>query len=226
MPVATVRLSACIFLAVVLSLTLEREALAQQRPIQDSKGSASAPAPVQPENGPSLSETLAWLREKLPLAFSKYSYTMNGNTWVSTNRVIVGSLESCSVTLDYIIHSDYRSTSSMDEMTSTFRYTVPLGLISEGSISSEDLTIGRGAAGFIFTGGDRRRFELKMKSTSKAIATELEPMRSGKVAPGTTPKQFSMQNYFSIDFNDEGLAQRVLTAFLHASELCRKKEVF
>jgi len=201
-------------------------------------GSNSAPNPVSPvdehertpettNGGPSLRETLDWLKEKIPLGAVNYVTSVDEpavpsavgrkqrssvaptTKLVSSNEhAVVFSLDSCTGVFDFVT----TITVGQQQGVNTIRYTVPLGVVTEAFV---DHLENRGT----FVSGDRSAYRLVLKSKSTAISVADFGINSQLPVTTTT-------NWFYLKFNDESLADRVMTAFKHAADLCGKKEVF
>jgi hypothetical protein len=164
-----------------------------------------------PAGGPSLKETLDWLREKIPLGVIK-QYSNCGIAPCSTtmqNRV--WNLDSCNATIGteniYTIpeHADTHS---------FYRYTMSLGTINGGSVVATD------DAGInpTFISGDRWEYEVRLTTSSREVLLLYSFL-------GATPTSQTV-DYVHLKFADTSIASRVLTALRHAADLCRNKEPF
>ena len=177
--------------------------------------------------GPSLKDTLDWLKEKIPLGAVNYVTSVDepavpsavgrkqrssvapATTLVSSNEhAVVFSLDSCTGVFDRVT----TITIGQQQGVNTIRYTVPLGVVTEAFVDHPE---NRGT----FVSGDRSAYRLVLKSKSSYISVADFGINSQLPVTATT-------NWFYIKFNDESLANRVMTAFKHAADLCGKKEVF
>jgi hypothetical protein len=165
--------------------------------------------------GPSLKETLDWLRETLPLAANHYALPVRRIFGVDepaqdvTLRTIPVAFESCTVSFDFI---ETRRTEKYRDYptTHTTRQTIPLGALTGGSIKKDyanqvDNTIGRW---WVF-----------LDAASKVVLSEThEGLHDTTQSEGTS--------YAFLVFFEESVAQRVLDALKHAADLCRGREAF
>jgi hypothetical protein len=191
--------------------------------------------PAPKERQASLSDTLDWLRNNLPRGIVQTSYRgtyyrtdlggLGPDTNRSTTSVKVWSLDSCTAIVGDESVGEWERQSGRD--TSVTRYTVPLAAIDDGLVKTVDNRKSQSCLGlssdFAFVGGDTRTFCVTLSSSSKAIRQEF----SGKSRDGSEynlPPSLSYRFY--LEFANEALAHRILTAVLHAAELCRTKEPF
>jgi len=79
------------------------------------------------------------------------------------------------------------------------------------------------AEGLEFVSGDEFSFGLSLSTRSKEIRT-VQSVTAPAVPP--TPAEVSYTDKVILWFNDESIAQRVKSAFLHAADLCRSREPF
>jgi hypothetical protein len=98
----------------------------------------------------------------------------------------------------------------------TFRYTVPLGAVKNGTLEERNTILWDDA---ILLGGDRSEYVIKFWSDKYEIVSQYFHNSVPVAAAGPA-------NYFQLTFGDESLARRVLAAFRHAADLCRQKEPF
>jgi hypothetical protein len=170
---------------------------------------------AQKNSGPSLKETLDWLKEKIPIGVVRFWWSKNSQTFYSIYRSKVWDLESCTAIVGPEFTSgtnEYRPvpTSTL----STTRYTIPLGTLSRGTVEKSNLLpAGNGR----LVSGDSSVYRVILSSVAKQILMQADSP-SGSTA--------ASQDFFSLGFSEESMAQRVLDAFSHASDLCRKKEAF
>jgi len=183
------------------------------------KGLSTKLMPDRQSGGPSLKETLDWLKEKIPLAARHYVFTLPdlfglaermGRTKDVTVRTVPKQFESCTVVFDSTeveVWEKYRQ----HPIVSTRRYTVPLGALTEVWIMKDDLPLS--------TSEKLAMWLVVLETTSNVVLSEEhEDLRN-------TTKSESRKTAF-IAFNDESTAKRVLEAFNHAANLCRGKEAF
>src|ERR1017187_3658150 len=175
-----------------MSLETMREHLTQSAQ-PDSAGDT-------PRNGPSLKETLDWLKEKIPLAtVHSVRSSEAGIAVAGTFESRVWALDSCTVAFGRIMTIRTAFTSSTQ---ATTRYTLPLAsLIGESVTPDTDFwRYGR------FVNGDKYGFRLFLTSKSKNISvTYFGP---------DVPPDYSTDSVY-LDFRDEELATKVGVAFLH-----------
>jgi hypothetical protein len=180
----------------------------------------SAVTPQGGTTGPTISETLDWLREKIPLGIVRYTMRLSGFDYRTTDQGTIWSLDSCSVVLGETarLNGDYSSA------TMYFKYTVPLGTLVENSVvQAENPSFLKGT----YVSGDRWGYNVILRSKTNEIYRTKSIDMPGQ-AP-TLPRMAPIvenTNAFWLTFGDEALAQRVLQAFNHAAELCRRKEPF
>jgi hypothetical protein len=96
-----------------------------------------------------------------------------------------------------------------------------LGIIASGSVERQ---YNDGKDGVNIVSGDKSSYWLSLTSHSKEISVSLStemPDLGIKLPP-----KGSTTDHFHLSFSDESIAKRVLEAFHHASDLCRKKDAF
>jgi len=173
-------------------------------------GTTSAKA----NGGPSLRETLDWLREKIPLAANHYVSAILEAKEV-TIRTIPRQFESCTINFD-LTEVDTWGTNREYPTTTTTRQTIPLGALAGGRVAQDVLALSFAASKL-----DRRleRWTVFLDASSKVILSETyEDLYK-------TTKSES-QDWAFLTFYDEAMAKRVLEAFKHAADLCRVKDPF
>jgi hypothetical protein len=179
----------------------------------------AGPAPVVQENkGPSLKETLDWLKETIPLASSHYLFATvrskpdMGRTKDVTLKTLPTHFESCTVSFDFTevdIFEKYRD----HPIVTTTHQTVPLGAIAGGEIVKSE---------FPLSLTDSKKVDVwtvSLDATSRVI------LKNTYEEISDTAKSESL-NRASLIFYEESIAKRVLEAFKHAADLCRGKEAF
>lgn len=160
------------------------------------------------QSGPSLKETLDWLKREMPLATVNYviksdkgwSFRMN-----LSSRVL--DLESCTGVFGSAVTSG-----NAEPYTS--RYTVPLGSLIGFSVDRVDES--QQSYNDTFISGDKWLYRLLLTTKSKDIS----------VVTHTTINATDTSNLMVLFLNDQSLADRVMEAFKHAAILCRQKEPF
>lgn len=176
--------------------------------------------------GPSLKETLDWLKEKLPLGIVRDAVLFpDRDTLYTTTQNKVWSLGSCNAVFGSEMTTTLVSPSTIDNhpLKTTDRNTVPLGILKASVYRCENP---KGCPGWfvnpdggeVLVGGDRYYYIVGLSSTSKEILSEgfIEAL----------PTYSENVNHFDLAFNDESLAQRVAAAFGHAADLCKGKQPF
>jgi hypothetical protein len=162
-----------------------------------------------PSSGPTLKETLDWLREKLPLAGGQYVIDLVNKE--ETSRTIPVRFDSCTVVYDYNEVAVWKKSGTYINLTT--RYTVPLGAVQKTDIMdiSRDLSF-----------SPRKKIHIWaviLKSGSNDILEETHYSDSDRT-------KTESQNHALVFFFDKSIAQRVADAFSHAAGLCRGKEPF
>jgi hypothetical protein len=165
---------------------------------------------------PSLKETLDWLNENMSLAadheinaISEPLSNVMGPTEEITTTTAPVRFDSCTIVFD---SKETRlwgppTFPKRPEVRIT-RYTIPLGALTGGSVIKSRT---------------RERWTVGLVVPAKDILAE-----KTVVLYATPPKTQAIDGTECVflTFTSEGLAQRVLEAFHHAADLCRKKEPF
>ena len=168
------------------------------------------------DNGPSLKETLDWLKEKIPLGAVTY-VTSDGRTAISQNeRSVAFGLDSCTGALGRVTTYTIVDRPQHQEVV-TWRYLVPLGMLTEGVVVRMENVANDAQSAFL--SGDRSAFRVFLASKTNTIS--MTTLASNSSRPETTTT-----NRFFLKFNEESLAERVKEAFIHAAGLCHNKEPF
>jgi hypothetical protein len=169
--------------------------------------------------GPSLKETLDWLKEKLPLASNHYIVELswpilfNGSKTKDINlRTTPIRFDSCTVIFD-LTEVDTWEKFHERPITTATRYTVPLGAITGGTVDADNVILS------IPDSKKLDRWIVDLSTSSKVVLDETH-----EDVNNTTKSQ--SQKWAFIIFYDESVAKRVLEAFKHAADLCRVKEPF
>ena len=198
--------------------------LEQMRKSLTTNSSSSKDAQARPNSsgGPSLKETLDWLREKLPLAathfvvdltenpLESFLVSMRGKTQEETESTIPVRFNSCTVIFDsehVMVYEKYRNT----PIVSTTRYTVPLGALTGERVNKTSYPLSMSKK--------LDQWSVVLESRSKVILVE-----EHESLEKTTKNE--SKDYAFMTFYDESVAKRVLEAFNHAAELCRGNEPF
>jgi hypothetical protein len=179
---------------------------------------------------PSLSETLDWLKEKIPLAANHYVTVIDpqvdgpsaafvlalAGKWKDVSETTIPiRFESCTVAYevkDMTIREKFRDRPE----TTTTRMTVPLGSVTKVEVTEDSSTIQVSLS--------------KSKSVEEWIVT-LATTPTKSILQETHETVHNTTNTESSDltiliFYEESIAQRVSEAFKHAADLCRGKEPF
>jgi hypothetical protein len=165
--------------------------------------------------GPTLQETLAWLRETIPLGMVQTVYTTDdGLTGTYTTQAKAWGLASCMVT----VGDETTEDRGVLHVIGTSSNSFALGSIKEGAVVKMDsATLDK----FTFVSGDRWKYRITLTSKSQDIVRHVSV--SSMSFPPRTDRVGELQLYFI----DEMVARRVYEAFLHAASLCRdNKEPF
>lgn len=182
----------------------------------------AATSAVEQNNGPSLKETLDWLKQKIPLTTVSYVHSSvgkDGHT-TTTSRSEQGtamSFESCTVAFGSV---EVEKTTEPRDLGSTHsvQFTVPLGILTTGYVDRIESLFSMHDE--IFVSGDKWFYVVYLKSKSAELS-----QRVSFDSRHWEPTAESVDTAF-LKFNDESVARRVVEAFHHAAEFCRKKEVF
>lgn len=168
---------------------------------------------------PSLQETLAWLRAKIPLATVHYRHRLVGGAMTDTVNLqgTIKRFDSCTVTFGYTgtqttdDHPDWGSSPG------SFLYTVPLGILTGWDVVRTENEDG---PEWQFVDGERWGYRLMLSTGSNEILRRVSYVSSALV------RRTDSVNGLDLTFNDESLARRVASAFRYASSLCHKSEAF
>lgn len=187
---------------------------------QMRKSLVGATSAVQ-QSGPSLKETLDWLKETIPLASNHYlisgglEVVLMGTADV-TVRSIPTRFESCTVSYDLVERVVHGKFPDLPEVTTT-RQSIPLGAFTEGSISKDHIALSFTSSFKVDKTLDT--WMVLLFTTPKVVLWEShENLKNTTTSEG--------KDYFGVMFYEESIAQRVLDAFRHAADLCRRKEAF
>ena len=170
---------------------------------------------LQPKDGPSLQETLDWLKEKIPLGNVHYQASSYGSVDSFNTQATVWSFDSCSVVFGDVTTMTPEGHPDLVPSVFTARCTLPLGILSGGSVVRAENVVEH----FTFVSGEQWGYRLYL------IGPKEFSLSLSSSGPATYSDSRTTNSLF-VTFNDESLAQRVLAAFKHAAELCRKKEPF
>jgi hypothetical protein len=193
--------------------------LDQMRNSLTSKASAETQA-----NSPTLQETLAWLRDTMPLGFMQtvYQQTNDGSTSSHTSQATAWSLESCTVTVGTQFTITTPNTSGVFYSGISSRNTFSLATLTEAAVARSDLALSAKQAGQLtYRSGDRWVYAMTVTSKS------LEMMRYVSSDDMSFAPKTERVAQLTLYFVDETVANRVSEAFTNAANLCRgKKEPF
>jgi S1-C subfamily serine protease len=181
--------------------------------------------PDQQSGGPSLKETLDWLKEKIPLAANHYVVQNENNPFAlasigKTKDVTLSTVpilfESCTVIFDSTEVEVWGSVPDRPLVTTT-RYTVPLGALTGSDVWKFDTPLSLSKS--FEVSKSLEAWVVTLKTTSKVMLSEThEDVRNTMKNEG--------QDRVSIGFYDKTIANRVLEGFNHGADLCRGKEPF
>jgi len=160
--------------------------------------------------GLTLTETLGWLKQNIPLGKIDYTYDYQENGYHVVNTIHkqakAWSFESCTVT--------FGEDEAVDSHTPTWisRYTLSLGSLSV--VSVEHVSTATKPEVTIIDGAESE-YRVTLSTNSKDIHT--------LYSAATPPKLLAdyLQSSLSMHFDDEEVARRVVVAFRHAAELCK-----
>jgi len=184
------------------------------------------------DSQPMLTDTLAWLQEKIPLASVNYVETcFNSDGDFTTASVhaqgTVTSIESCTVKFGEIERDVFTikrpDGSNMDvgELTATSEFTVPVGIITEAfaePVKNVDRDSERHPS---LVSADMWAYVVVLRSRSVELS-----IRRSVSGFRTSPPATKTVAAVALRFSDHPLAHRVAEVFQHASILCRKREPF
>ncbi|MGD0669242.1 MAG: trypsin-like peptidase domain-containing protein [Bryobacteraceae bacterium] len=188
--------------------------------LEQMRGSLSAKStPDAQSGGPSLKETLDWLKEKIPMGITHW-VSLSALAWGLTDshslQSAVWSFDSCTVEFGFVANvvADLITGGKSEEISVTDRYAVPLGRLAGADV-------GRWQNAEEFVSGDEWSYGLSLSTTSKEIRA-VHSVTDSAVPP--IPTEVSYTDKVVLYFNDESIVQRVKSAFLHAADLCRGKQ--
>lgn len=185
----------------LLSETHEPMSLAQMR----TRLTATSAADKQ-STGPSLKETLDWLKEKLPLAANHYTIDSVvdvglGKTQEVTGRTIPIRFDSCTVTIEYseaVVWEKFPDR----PITTAIRFTIPLGVITDVNVKSHELVLSKSKTLDVWV--------VTLATPSMSILEETH-----ETLNNSTKSESSRASVLL--FYDALIAQRVSDAFKHAA---------
>jgi S1-C subfamily serine protease len=167
--------------------------------------------------GPSLQETLDWLKEKIRLAANYYVLPALGPfpAKTVTVRTVPTHFDSCTVSFDLIEMEVWANFPDVPIVTTTHD-TFPLGAISFGEVRKRSMSVQSTASKI-----DRQldEWDVILNATTNAVLWE-----TNEDLKNTTKSESA--KFAVLSFYEESIANRVLEAFLHGAVLCRGKEPF
>lgn len=174
--------------------------------------------------GPSLRETLDWLKEKIQLAASHHVMDLTGGLLPTADtgrtkefsiRTVPVRFDTCTIVYDYKEVDVFEKFRQFPEELTT-RYTIPLGsLTGEGRVTKFPVPLS--------TSKSFDTWLIGLDAKSKVILSETE--ETG--LDGRKTAKTESHDTLAIGFlPDESMAKRILEALKHAAELCRGKEPF
>src|ERR1039458_7541179 len=190
--------------------------------LEEMRKQLVGPASTVPESsGPSLKETLDWLKEKIPLGTVQYVRLMepngvNGFSITSSENVqsVVGKADSCTVTVGEVSTSKTlsilpkvnNSSAQFADSSMTTRYTVPLEHLIGWTVKYQENEDPADNT-FIFVSGDKWGYRVVLSSGSKVIHRVISSSLS--IPSPYFPKVNSDAVYwFDIIFNNESIGRR------------------
>jgi hypothetical protein len=179
----------------------------------------AVPSTTDENDGPSLKETLDWLRDKIMLSTANYKRRFRVPTTgdVVIEPVTLGgavvSMESCKIVFGDVQITTVEQYPEWQPMSIKTTYTVSLGNLSDWSVVKAPSD---GWSTYTFVSGEEWGYRLLLSSASKDI---YRLMWFSDPQPHTMAANVDSLNLF---FNDESLARRVAGAFHHAADLCKK----
>jgi hypothetical protein len=172
--------------------------------------------------GPSLKETLDWLRENIPLGIVQYTYFENGELGTHSSRSKAFNLDACSVRLGSEQTVTIKGDNWWYTVKSIFSSTAPLGRITGGAVERWDNPVS-------VASGDRLTYHVRLTYGSKEVVHQSDQQIDGypSVNANRHPlPDIYLDNSLQLYFAEESLANRVLAALRHAADLCKSKEPF
>ena len=193
----------------------------------------TAPVPSLRPSGPSLFETLEFLKSKIPVGIVNFVVSSNGleetehfENWYS-KLTPYNSLpgyydpkkddDECFMRLAVERMTTFSARPDWLPITAVDHYEVHLGVIRETTVQQWET----GVVGATFLSGQRSAYRLTLLSNVREIRHDCS-------TPGGTcgPGMVESTDRVTLLFGEESLAQRVADAFKHAAELCKAKEPF
>jgi S1-C subfamily serine protease len=163
-------------------------------------------------NGPSLKETLDWLRANIPLGTVNYVQSADGAAVSTNQQLAVVRLDSCTGVIDSVVTMTFMRPDGK-RGAGSYRYTIPFGSLTDASVEPME------NAKETFVSGEQWAYRLILRSNSRNIAIAGYP-------PGSAIPETSITTGIFLKFNDESIAKRVAGAVKHVADLCRVNEPF
>lgn len=175
-----------------------------------SSGAQSHLPPKPTVSAPSLRETLDWLREKVDLATFNYVQSSNGTELSVSLHSQALSLNSCSGVFGSTVEGRSIGYRNDRPTKATRKSKVQLGTLVEFSVGA-----------FVPTGQRANPplsgYRVNLVSKSKNISVEI-------VMPNSASTAYETTEHLRLIFTDESLAHRVMEAFKHIAELCKRQQ--
>jgi hypothetical protein len=174
---------------------------------------------------PTLTQTLDWLKEKIPLAAAHYVVETENNPFAAaiigktkdvTVRTAPIRFESCTIVFDETEVAVWGNLPN-DPITETLRSTVPLGEVSDTKIVKIDTPLAWSKEGDVVK--SLPGWIVGLYTNSDVILEETHRDIGNKT-------KNSAAHSAGIVFRDESVAKRVSEAFKHAADLCRGTQPF
>jgi hypothetical protein len=174
---------------------------------------------------PTLTQTLEWLKEKVPLSAGHYIVQNKNNPFAIgtigeskdvTLRTAPTRFETCTVVFE-LTEVEVWAKFPNNPITETTRYTVPLSEVSEVEVLKVDIPLEFSEDFKVVKSWPVWAVFLDAKSDVILEETHRDI--------GNTTKS-STRHSAPIGYTDEALAKRVSQAFKHAADLCRGREPF
>jgi hypothetical protein len=168
-------------------------------------------------SGPSLMETLDWLKAKIPLGTTHFVETDHDSIQSYNMQSTVWSLDSCTVTVGLVVNYMTQVKPVILNNVITTQYTIPLGIITQGTVEPHQNSTMPVNNYNTSISGDKTSFELALSSNLK----EIRWLLTSTIA--SVPPESGNTYTANLYFEDLSIAERVKSAFLHAADLCRNK---
>lgn len=150
---------------------------------------------LQPKDGPSLQETLDWLKEKIPLGNVHYQASSYGSVDSFNTQATVWSFDSCSVVFGDVTTMTPEGHPDLVPSVFTARCTLPLGILSGGSVVRAEHVVEH----FTFVSGEQWGYRLYL------IGPKEFSLSLSSSGPATYSDSRTTNSLF-VTFNDKSLA--------------------